>query len=182
MKFASTRVLGGVEVVAITLPLSTVPKWNPEAPVPGSYLVDDDVQAGWIKGDSGVFSPPPLAHQRDKVWDSCRALRDKKRFEGGVKVGEHWFLSTQVAMSEYASLALLSASLAPSTVLRSGWRTMSGATVDMTPSLVGQIMAAGFAQVAAIDDAAQAHKAAIYASADPTAYDFSSGWPAVYSG
>jgi hypothetical protein len=39
---------------------------------------------------------------------------------------------------------------------------------------------AGIAQRCAIDDAALAHKAAMEASADPSAYDFSTGWPAIF--
>lgn len=57
---------------------------------------------------------------------------------------------------------------------------MDGAEVDMTPALARKILLAGFEQRCAIDDAALAHKAAMEASADPSAYDFSSGWPKIF--
>lgn len=116
----------------------------------------------------------------EQVWESIKAERDRRRFTGGVKVSDHWFLSTTVATGEYAVLSQIGANLPADTVLRSAWRTMDGAEVDMTPALVSQILTAGFATIAAIDDAAKAHKAALAASADPSAYDFSTGWPAIY--
>ena len=52
----------------------------------------------------------------------------------------------------------------------------------MTAALAAQILGSGFQAIAAIDDAAQAHRAAMEASADPAAYDYSTGWPAVFAG
>lgn len=113
-------------------------------------------------------------------WQAIKAKRDSLRFDGGVLVQGHWFLTTAIAQNEYNSLFLLGVNLPASAVLRANWRTMSGATVDMTVGLVSEILSAGFAKIAAIDDAAQAHKAALEAAANPGAYDFSAGWPAVY--
>lgn len=152
------------------------------------YAVRND-GAGWraidgpddCSADERYSATQPVqeaSQVRAATWASIRAERDRRRFNSGVEVGGHWFLSTAIAAGEYNSLALLSAGLPDNTVLRANWRTMDGATVDMTPALVRQILAAGFAAVAAIDDAAQVHKAAMEASADPAAYDFSSGWPA----
>lgn len=115
-------------------------------------------------------------------WEAIKSERDRRRFNGGVQVAEHWFKSDGIATSEYNSLALLSAGLPAHTVLRAAWRTMDGATVDMTPALVSQIIAAGFSTVAAIDDVAMAHKAALADSPDPATYDYSAGWPAIFEG
>lgn len=116
----------------------------------------------------------------DQVIAAIKAVRDQKRHWGGVKVGQHWFRSDQVATGEYVALAMLGAGKPATTVLRAGWRTMDGATVDMTPALVNQILAAGFAQIAAIDDVAQAHIASVGATEDPGSYDLGAGWPATY--
>ena len=124
---------------------------------------------------------PTIDELRSTMWGRIKAERDRRRFEGGVKVGDHWYLSTAVAMSEYNSLTLLSTGRPDNTVLRSGWRTMDGAKVDMTAGLVRQILLAGFATVAANDDAAEAHKAALVACDDPALYDFSFGWPSIFS-
>ena len=125
--------------------------------------------------------PPDTPQQiRSRIWDAIKTHRDRIRFEGGVLVAGLWFLTTAQATSEYSALVLLGAGLPGATILRADWRTMDDTLVDMTPDLARQILAAGFAQVAAIDDAAQAHKAALYASPDPAEYDFSSGWPAIF--
>jgi hypothetical protein len=111
------------------------------------------------------------------------AKRDDMRFNGGVKVGANWFRSDAIATAEYNSLVLLSAGQADTVVLRAGWRTMDGTKVDMTPALVKQILMAGFAKVAAIDDASEGHKEALGAAVDVeeiAAYDWQAGWPEVF--
>jgi hypothetical protein len=133
----------------------------------------------WLDDDHPDLHPSRVVAISNQ-WTSIKAERDRRRFNGGVKVGEHWFLSTSIATSEYNTLLLLSSGLDNATVLRAAWRTMDGAKVDMTPALVKQILTSGFASVAAIDDAALAHKAAMESSNDPAAYDFSSGWPDIF--
>jgi hypothetical protein len=100
-------------------------------------------------------------------------LRDEQRFNGGVKVGNLWFRSDAIATSEYTALVIIGSGLPDETVLRAGWRTMSGETTDMTVGLVKQILSAGFANVAAIDDVWQAKKL------DDT--PINEGWPERYS-
>lgn len=116
----------------------------------------------------------------EQFLERLKTERDRRQLEGGVKVGDHWYLSTERATGEYNSLINASQGMPEDTVLRSGWRTMSGATVDMTPLLARQILLAGIQQRCAIDDAALAHKAAMEACADPASYDFSTGWPPVF--
>jgi hypothetical protein len=59
---------------------------------------------------------------------------------------------------------------------------MDGSFVAMTQTLAGQVFAAAAAQDAATFAQAEAHRAAMEASNDPAAYDFSGGWPAIYEG
>lgn len=125
----------------------------------------------------------PLDGVLKEIFSRINAHRDNLRFNGGVKVGANWFLSTAIATAEYNSLLLLSAGLPEDMVLRAGWRTMDGTKVDMTPALVKQVLAAGFAKVAAIDDVSEGHKDALKAAADVdevAAYDWSAGWPEVF--
>lgn len=132
-------------------------------------------------GPDETFSadvPSPRAMALAIALAAIKTERDRLRFEGGVKVGGHWFLSNQTATTEYNSIINLGAPDA--TVIRPNWRTMDGAEVPMSPFLAKQIIVAGFAQAAAIDDAALAHKSAMEASADPASYDFSADWPEVY--
>lgn len=143
--------------------------------------VDYEEYLQWVDAGNSPTSGVTADEERALKWEAIKLERDRRRFDGGVKVGDHWYLSTAIATSEYNSLILISAGLPEHTVLRAGWRTMDGAAVDMTPALVKQIIVAGFAQVAAIDDASQAHKAAMLAAAAPADYDFSQGWPQTYA-
>jgi hypothetical protein len=59
-----------------------------------------------------------------------------------------------------------------------GWR--SDPERKLTDPLPEQIFAAAAANDIAIFSAAEAHKAAMEASANPAAYDFSAGWPAMF--
>lgn len=122
--------------------------------------------------------------KQDELIAKVKTHRNNLRFEGGVNVDGHWFQSDSVAVGEYTALILLSASAPAGYVLRNGWRTMQdGVIVDMTAGLVKKIVAQGFAQVALIDDAAQAHIRAIEAITNVDEldqYDIHSGWPATF--
>lgn len=111
---------------------------------------------------------------------NIKAERDARRYEGGVQVDGRWFLSTRDAQAEYTSISTIArdSDVPADTVMREAWRTMAaGVTVAMTPALARQILAAGLANIAAIDDASQAHISAMLAATDPLAYDYSAGWP-----
>ncbi len=119
------------------------------------------------------------------VWDDIRAERDRRTEQGGCRVAGRWFdADTKSAVRyKYMADAAALAGAADNTVLRAAWRPMDFDTlgpVDMTYGLLKQIMAAGIAQALAIDDAAQVHRAALAACADPSTYDFSDGWPPIF--
>ena len=61
------------------------------------------------------------------------------------------------------------------------WKTMAGDFVEMTPALAGQIFAAVAASDQAIFAVAEQHRAAMEASEEPWAYDYSTGWPRTYT-
>lgn len=153
--------------------------------------INDEQHAALLEGQSSgkivsadasgapVLTDPAKA-TAEEMWTAIKAERDRRQLDGGVQVDGHWFLSTERATGEYNSLINASQGMASDTFLRAGWRTMDGAQVDMTPALASQILMAGIAQRCAIDDAALAHKAAMEASPDPSAYDFSTGWPVIF--
>ena len=70
--------------------------------------------------------------------------------------------------------------LAGENVPRVGWKTMSGEYAPMTPELAYAIVLDSGDSDIAIFAAADAHKAAMLASADPASYDYSQGWPLTY--
>lgn len=113
-----------------------------------------------------------------KTWEAIKAERDRRIDRGGYKVGTKWFHSDQKSRSQQLGMVLLGASL-PANLQ---WKTMGGSFVTMTPALTQQILAAGAASDHAIFAAAEAHKAAMEASADPASYDYSGGWPATFAG
>ena len=86
MKYASTKVIDGVERVVVVLPLSTVPAFDPSnPPQDNTYGVSDDVQVGWEKQPDGWFAPhtPTAAEilvekkkQRQAIVDAITVYRD----------------------------------------------------------------------------------------------------------
>lgn len=116
--------------------------------------------------------------KRNVIWKKIQAERDRRK-AGGVKVGDHWFHSDDSSRIQQLALVIFGANL-PSNIM---WKTMSGAFVEMTPTLIQQIFQASAAQDITIFTAAETHKAQMMASPDPEAYDFSGGWPdTMYTG
>lgn len=122
-----------------------------------------------------VLADPP-APSAAEIWEWIKAERDRRTETGGYKVSDRWFHSDQKSRSQQLGLVLLSAGI-PAGLQ---WKTMDGSFVTMTQTLAQQILGAAAASDQAIFAAAEAHKAAMEASADPAAYDFSTGWPKVF--
>lgn len=112
------------------------------------------------------------------VWDRIKYERDCRTENGGFKVGTKWFHSDQKSRSQQLGLVLLGANI-PANLQ---WKTMDGSFVTMTQQLAGQVLAYAAASDQAIFAAAETHKSAMEASADPASYDFSGGWPATFQG
>lgn len=119
---------------------------------------------------------PNYAKIKAAKWDAIKVERDRRNEQGGFKVGTNWFHSDQRSRSQQLGLALLGASI-PAGLQ---WKTMDGTFVTMTQQLAGQVLAVAAASDQAIFASAEVHKAAMEASQDPAAYDFSDGWPAIY--
>ena len=62
------------------------------------------------------------------------------------------------------------------------WKTMDGTFVKMTVQRANDVFNAVSGLDFAAFGAAEAHKAAMEASADPASYDFSAGWPETFGG
>ena len=122
-----------------------------------------------------VLADPP-APTTEEIWQRIKAERDRRTENGGYKVGTKWFHSDQKSRSQQLGLVLLGASI-PAGLQ---WKTMDGSFVAMTQQLAGQVLAAAAASDQAIFAAAEAHRQAMESSADPAAYDFSTGWPKVF--
>lgn len=124
---------------------------------------------------------PSLDSRQAAAWEQIKARRELLSDNGGYKVAvngvDKWFHSDAKSKTQQIGLVLMGAN-----VPAVQWKTMDGTKVTMTQALAGAIFQAGAAQDAAIFAAAEAHKAAMELAADPDAYDFTGGWPAVYPG
>lgn len=148
------------------------------------HHLDDDAFAhllpvGCVKitdSEAAAIQAPSVEQVKAEKWESIKADRDRRIQSGGYKVGTKWFHSDTFSRTQQMGLVMLGANIPANTP----WKTMDGTTVTMTQTLAGQIFATAAASDIAIFAAAETHKAAMEAAADPAAYDFSGGWPKVF--
>lgn len=145
---------------------------DPARPDDGLYDVVENQDGSY------TATPKPLAQITTRIWDAIKTERDRRTQAGGYQAGGKWFHSDTFSRTQQLGLVMLGAGIPPGTM----WKTMDGSFIEMTPALAQQVFAAAAAQDLATFAAAEAHKAAMEAAADPAAYDFSGGWPAVFGG
>jgi hypothetical protein len=119
---------------------------------------------------------PPLSTRQESAWERIKTERDRRTQLAGYQVNGHWFHSDTFSRTQQIALVIMGPNMPPGIL----WKTMSGEMVTMTPALAGQIFAAAAASDIAIYTAAEAHRAAMLASANPDTYDFSGGWPPTF--
>lgn len=120
--------------------------------------------------------PAPLADHRAAAWECIMTERDRRKFLG-VKVGEYWFHSDDSSRIQQLALVMMGVSIPPDLQWKVLTLTPPPVFVEMTPSLAQAIFQATALNDQAIFTAAEQHRLAMEASADPGAYDFSCGWP-----
>ena len=144
--------------------------------------------ANWaLRGDSLEWidvTPAPTQDEiaagaitcaRNDKWEQIKNRRDRGK-AGGVKVGMKWFHSDDGSRIQQMDLVMMGASI-PANLQ---WKTMDGSFITMAQSLASQIFQAVAASDQSIFAVAEGHRAAMEASADPSVYDYSTGWPKVY--
>lgn len=128
----------------------------------------------WLAAGNALLPAAPPT--RDEVWARIKAERDRRKYLG-VKVGEHWFHSDDASRIQQVSLVLMGQAMP----VGIQWKTLTATPppvfVTMTPALALAIFNETAASDVAIFAAAEAHRVAMEAAADPGAYDFSAGWP-----
>ncbi len=110
------------------------------------------------------------------MWNRIKAERDRRKESGGFHVGTKWYHSDTASRIQQLGLVMMGAGIPPNLQ----WKTMDGTFITMTQTLAGQIFATAAASDMAVFAAAETHRVAMEASNDPSAYDFSGGWPAVF--
>lgn len=140
-------------------------------------LLEGQSQGKRIVSDmhGGPVLAPALPPSTDQIWSLIKAERDRRN-RGGYKVGALWFHSDPGSRIQQLGLVMMGANI-PNDLQ---WKTMDGSFVTMTLTLAQQVFAAAAASDQAIFAAAETHKAAMEACADPASYDFSTGWPLTF--
>lgn len=142
-----------------------------------------EVRPGWTYDGAAFAHPaPPASTEQARAWECIKGLRDFLSDTGGYRVAvggvDKWFHSDPRSKTQQLGLVIAGAAL-PAGLQ---WKTMDGTFVGMTPTLAAQVYQAAMAQDAAIFQAAEVHRAAMLAAPDPDAYDYSAGWPQVFTG
>ena len=125
-----------------------------------------------------VIIPKPaatLAELQAAAWANIKAERDRRKAVG-VKVGTKWFHSDDGSRIQQMGLVMMGASI-PANLQ---WKTMDDTFITMTQTLASQVFQAVAASDQAIFTAAETHRVAMEASADPASYDYSGGWSKIY--
>ena len=152
-----------------------------------------DVGLGWLY-DGETFSPPPppsVDQVKARMWGAIKAERERRKV-GGVKVGAKWYHSDTESRIQHIGLKdqardLLAVGQPDTTRLQKlgqdvRWKTMDGSFIYLTVKHAFDIVAAVGDLDALAFTAAETHRVAMEASADPASYDFSAGWPATFPG
>lgn len=132
----------------------------------------------WVIESIPKPAPPNIPTKAELIaagWSGIKAERDRRK-AGGVKVGAKWFHSDDGSRIQQMGLVMMGASV-PAGLQ---WKTMDGSFITMTQALAGNVFAAAAASDQAVFAAAETHRVAMEASADPASYDYSGGWPKIY--
>jgi hypothetical protein len=110
------------------------------------------------------------------VWEKIKKERDRRKSEGGYKVGTNWYHSDDTSRIQQIGLVMLGANM-PNNIM---WKTMLGDFVLMTPTLAGQIFQAAMVSDMTIFTVAEQKRQAMLALSDPRNYSWDTGWPLIY--
>lgn len=146
--------------------------------------------ASW---DGIKFTNPANPNAKAEAWEAIKAERDRRKSGGfKVKVGSSnkWFHSDADSRIQHLGLKDKARDLIAGggamtdklTILGQTvkWKTMDGSFVDVSVQVAFDIVAAAGDLDAQLFAAAETHKTAMEISADPAAYDFSTGWPTAF--
>lgn len=145
-----------------------------------------EAYASDLKGNVGVTADGayietddrPIEEIRAEKWEQIKAHRDNLYTNGGYKVGNDWFYSSDTAKVTQIGLLLMGSAIPAGTTIP----LMDGRRATATNALAKQIFSAAAAQNEAISLASRTHKTALDSCEDPANYDFSGGWPETFGG
>lgn len=150
----------------------------------------------YANGTFAAPAGPSLADRQATAWADIKAKRDAIQ-SGGVEVivitgTSKWFQTDPTSRVQYLGLKdsardMLAAGHVMSDALQLNgqpvcWKTFDNSFVALTLQNVFDIVAAVKTLDAAAFANAETHRAPMLKTDDPTTYDYSTGWPTVYTG
>lgn len=112
-----------------------------------------------------------LQNAQNHVWSGIKSERELRR-TSGVLVAGHWFHTDDASRIQHLGLTMMGAGI-PAGLQ---WKTMDGSFIAMTQALANQIFQAVVLMDMTNFAIAESHRIAMLSCADPTIYDYSSGW------
>lgn len=134
-----------------------------------------------LAGVNNVSTPDALITEQ---CERIKAERDRRK-SGGIPIDVdgtvYWFWNDEPTRNQYAMLdSMIRRNNLPGDFVIDEWKTMDGTFVPMTVSLLFQIVDSGIQLEKQLFKAAENHRAALGASADPKKYDYHVNWPTTY--
>ena len=156
--------------------------WLSEGNTPMPVKPDGD----WI--DAGDHWTADLDKQRAAVWEKIKAEREARVSASGVNIGGKWFHSDPYSRLQYLGLndelSLTFGQDADAIVIDGEsvvWKSMDGTMVTMTRGICKSIIANMKVLDKRIFKQAETHRALVNISTSPLTYDYSTGWPEMFS-
>ena len=116
------------------------------------------------------------AQQQEEMWARIKAKRtDNLRHGVYVKSVDKWFHTDDNSRTQYLALAVM-----PKLPEKLAWKTMDNSFVNMTKTLLEELMTQMLMDEQADFANAERHKAAMEKVEHPLEYDYSDGWTANY--
>lgn len=159
-----------------------------------AHLLDGQASGKRIVADATgrpTLQAPP-SPTADAIWENIKDDRDHRSAHSGVQIGGKWYHTDaasklhhlgnkDTARDQIAAGGTMADALRdPLTGQQIVWKTMDGSWQPLTVQLAFDIAAAVKAAELAHHAAAEQHRAAMAAAADPAAYDYSGGWPPAF--
>lgn len=116
------------------------------------------------------------AQQQEEMWARIKAKRtDNLRHGAYVKSVDKWFHTDDNSRTQYLALAVM-----PKLPEKLPWKTMDNSFVNMTKTLLEELMTQMLMDEQADFANAERHKAAMEKADKPLEYDYGDGWTANY--
>ena len=116
------------------------------------------------------------AQQQEEMWTRIKAKRtDNLRHGVYVKSVDKWFHTDDNSRTQYLALAVM-----PKLPEKLAWKTMGNSFVNMTKTLLEELMTQMLVDEQADFANAERHKAAMEKADKPLEYDYGDGWTANY--